>query len=537
MNDEEVYRTQIQGSAEGKAVLVPRKALKVGAANRVRFEIEGRGTFGYAVTLTGFTRDFAPDQSRDNRTAVIDRRVYLAAEPELDGKALPTGFSVAINPSTFENRVSQVTLGGKAKVELDASRVIPNNQPEWERDFLVIEEHLPAGATLIDGSLQTSAVSHTLADGVLTLYFSPDQWPGRTSYEVFGYLPGQYRALPSSIRSAYEPGRAHLGPVGDLRVLGAGESATDPYKPTPDELYARGKALFDAGKRGAAAPYLEQLVSGYTTRDDVARDAARMLLLASIEDYNARKVVQYFEVVKEKAPELVITFDDLLVIGRAYRDINEYERAYLVVARRRRGELSGRREDRRGTPTARQDARRHRVLARSVAGISRYGVNSERLLRPFPTARAQAGQAITNPAFRRELADAGVTRSELLLQAIRLDQTFLALAPKNPMADEASLALVSDFLELEDYASVVKLSGRFAKLYPKSSFLDSFQFSEALGEFHLAHYDRAVAVAETIAKARLQRRQRRGPAESEQVAGGLYSRPNLRRAAQSGTAR
>ena len=69
------------------------------------------------------------------------------------------------------------------------------------------------------------------------------------------------------------------------------------------------------------------------------------------------------------------------------------------------------------------------------------------------------------------------------------------------MADEASLALVGDFLELEDFPAVVKLAGRFARLYPKSTFLDSFQYSEALGEFHLGQYDRAVEVAETIAKA------------------------------------
>ena len=46
-------------------------------------------------------------------------------------------------------------------------------------------------------------------------------------------------------------------------------------------------------------------------------------------------------------------------------------------------------------------------------------------------------------------------------------QTFLAQSPTNPMADEASLALVGAFLELEDYEAVVKLSGRFAKLYPR----------------------------------------------------------------------
>ncbi|MGA2701626.1 MAG: hypothetical protein ABSH35_11075 [Isosphaeraceae bacterium] len=42
--------------------------------------------------------------------------------------------------------------------------------------------------------------------------------------------------------------------------------------------------------------------AGYTLRDDVAKDAARMLLLINIKEYEPRKVVQYFEVVKEKAP-------------------------------------------------------------------------------------------------------------------------------------------------------------------------------------------------------------------------------------------
>src|SRR6185312_5141525 len=93
------------------------------------------------------------------------------------------------------------------------------------------------------------------------------------------------------------------------------------------------------------------------------------------------------------------------------------------------------------------------------------------------------------------------TRSELLLQSIRLSQVFLSLAPKSPLADEASLALVGSSLELEDYEAVVKLARRFAALYPRSTFLDSFQYSEALGRFHLGEYDRAIEVAEAIAKA------------------------------------
>ena len=107
-------------------------------------------------------------------------------------------------------------------------------------------------------------------------------------------------------------------------------------------------------------------------------------------------------------------------------------------------------------------------------------------------------------------------------------QVFLAQSPRDPLADEASLALVGAFLELEDFESVVRLSRRFAKLYPKSTYLDSFQYSEALGDFHLGQYDRAIEVAETIAAATYKDAERRGSAQPEQVAGPLHPGPDLR---------
>ncbi len=501
VNDTEVTKLEVAGTKEGKAILVPRNALKSGDKNRIHLDIEGRGTFGYAITLSGFTRDFGPDQDRRNRSALIDRRLYLPAEPELNGKPLPTGFGVAVNPQTFENKASQVALGGRARVHLEAIRNVAATLPSWERESLVVEEHLPAGTTLIEGSVSTSADSYTLADGVLTFFFSPEQWPGAIQYEVFGYLPGQYRALPPSIRSVYEPGRSHLGAAGELRVLSPGEPNTDPYKATPDELYARGKAQFDAGKFAEAAEALTPLFSGYTLRDDIAQDAARMLLMINIKQYDARQIVQYFEVVKEKAPELVIAFDDLKVVGRAYRDIGEHERAALVW----RGILEASYlEDGRVGETLRQRGKALEAIAYLI-GLWREYPGTASIETDFFGISQMLGQranvALTDPATRHELAAAGLTRSELLGQSISLIQSFLARNPTGPLADEASLALVGSFLELEDYESVVKLSARYATLYPKSTFFDSFHYSEALGQFHLAHYDRAVEVAEAISKA------------------------------------
>jgi len=204
VNDAEVYRADVVGSPEGKTVLVPRKSLKVGDANRVRFHIEGRGTYGYSVAMTGFARDFAPEQKRDGKRFRIQERSYLPADPELDGKALPTGFSVAINPSTFTNKVTQVAQGGRAKVRIVPAVDGPLTPDSRDREFLVVEETLPAGSTLIEGSVQTSASSYNLADGVLTFYFSPESGFGPISYEISGYLPGRYRALPTKIRRAYD---------------------------------------------------------------------------------------------------------------------------------------------------------------------------------------------------------------------------------------------------------------------------------------------------------------------------------------------
>src|SRR5262249_27583016 len=134
VNGEVVHQGDVVGSTEGRAIRVPRKAIKPGDANRVRFDIEGRGTFGYAVTLTGFTREFGPDQDPANRPFVISRRAYEPAEPEFEGRALPHGFGVAINASPFQNTVTQVPLGERARVRIDAHRIYRAGQPAWERD-------------------------------------------------------------------------------------------------------------------------------------------------------------------------------------------------------------------------------------------------------------------------------------------------------------------------------------------------------------------------------------------------------------------
>ena len=135
VNDTQVAVLDVAGPVEEKVIAVPRAALKLGQANHIRFAMEGRGQFGYATTLSAFTREFGPDQDRTNRVAWIDRRVYYPAPPELDGKALPVGFGVAVHANTFENLATQVALGGRAQVAITAFRNIPGNAPGGRTGF------------------------------------------------------------------------------------------------------------------------------------------------------------------------------------------------------------------------------------------------------------------------------------------------------------------------------------------------------------------------------------------------------------------
>jgi hypothetical protein len=284
-------------------------------------------------------------------------------------------------------------------------------------------------------------------------------------------------------------------------VLAPGEPSTDPYKATPDELYARGKAHFDAGRTAEAAAPLEELFGSYTLRDDVAKDAARMLLAVHIKEYQPRKVVQYFEVLKEKAPELVIPFDQIRAVGRAYRDLGEHERAYLVW--RAIAEASHL-EDAQVGEVLRQRARRWRGSP-ILLDLWREYPSSASLQSDFfgPVAdlAGQATRATTEAGAARELARPGGRRSDLLLQAIRLVQVFLCQSPATPWPTRRAWPWSATSWSWRTSRRSSRLAGRFARLYPGARTWTASSTPRRWGRFHLGQYDRAIAVAEAIARA------------------------------------
>ena len=230
------------------------------------------------------------------------------------------------------------------------------------------------------------------------------------------------------------PGRFHLGPAGELRVLAPGEPSTDPYKATPDELYARGKAHFDAGRLAEAAAPLEELFAGYTLRDDVAKDAARMLLPDPHQASTSRaRSSSTSRSSRRRPPSWSSPSTSCWSIGRAYRDINEYERAYLVW----RGLIEASYlEDARVGEVLRQRGKTLEAIAYLIdlwRAYPEHGLDRERLLRPLAgPGPARRRRRSPTPRCAASWPTAGVTRSELLLQAIRLIQVFLSQSPSEP---------------------------------------------------------------------------------------------------------
>ncbi len=245
-------------------------------------------------------------------------------------------------------------------------------------------------------------------------------------------------------------------------------------------------------------------------RSHQERDVARMLLWIHTSPgfYDARGIVEVFEVLRERYPELEIPFDKILVVGRAYRDIGESERAYLVFRATidasfvSDASVSAVLED--GGPVPRL----RRLPGGPVAGVPGHGRGRRRVLRPEPGAlpegavRPRAGEAgaTDRGGARRTQAEAGEEPDKIamLKEAIRLLESFLRLYPQDPLADDAAFSMANAFLDLKQYEVVVKICRSFAERFPKSDFASGFQYMEALGHFWQHDYDDALEAAVAV---------------------------------------
>ncbi len=497
VNDRPAAELQIDGDSSTQTVAVPREFLSfVGNESQqtIRFLLKGRGHYSYQILFGGFV---SADKVRGTTKQFGIRREYEPAPIELDGRMIPRGFGIVEGSyTTFRNPLTQLPIGQRGHVILSAWRNdTPSRTPDQELPYLVITEPILSGTSVVENSIHGAFERYELVPGAIIFYVGNRRHLGTIQYELNGYLGGRYRSAPTIVRDAYNAAQIAVSDTKELEVLPLGSTSSDPYRMTPQEMFELGKRFFDKRDFAATATQLGKLLTEWNLQPEPYQESVRKLLDAHLEIGPPQKVVEYFEIVKEKWPELEIDFDKILRIGAAYHAMGEYERSYMVFRAtvesrfmtevRVAGFLQNEGEFLDSVRVMQQ------ILAvyppESYVAEAQYGLSQQLYLK--------GAEAATDPKLRA----AKTTRVDLLRQTIDMLQRFLTEYPEDPAADQASFSLASALLELEQYQAVIAQCQRSMKRFPKSDLFDSFLYTIGFCHFALGEHEAALTTCRRVA--------------------------------------
>lgn len=328
VNGRNVGELEITPSSLTRSILVPNELLEDGK-QRIHFQIAGRGQYTYQCILGGFVE---AEQIKSTSSACAVRRFFEPAPLERDGKLIPRGFDVLSGShSTFRNPLTELPVAKRGHVELEIWRQgIPANTPASQLEYLVITEPIPCGTTVAADSVHGGFERFEIGAGQVTFYVGSRRHISTIHYDLIGYLPGSYRVGPTVIRNAYRPDELVVADCKSLTILPLGATSGDEYRLTPRELFELGKLEYSANELPAAQHHLEQLVQDWNLDPAVYKEAVTTLFNVHLAEGPADRIVHYFEVVREKWPNENIPFEKILKVGKAYDEIGELERSYLV---------------------------------------------------------------------------------------------------------------------------------------------------------------------------------------------------------------
>lgn len=496
VNGEELETIVVRADSANHVIDVPIAHI-IDGQNSVEMRMAGRGTYTYLVTLNGFSPLIPSWIGTELKTAEnwkktqITRR-YHHTPLEYGGRPIE---------ARSTTQITQLEAGMRTDVAVDINpgrHGILLHRQDKDR-HLVVDEYFPAGATVVDGSVKGDFHHYELGDGVIHLYYEPGGYVRRYTYRLISYTPGEYRVLPTVIRDAQHPGDMRLGTVASLTVLGPGEKSSDQYHLNDNEAYTLGKAYFDDGRYSDALPLLERLHadSSYYNK----KETIQMLLwmYTTKAHYDARKVVEIFELSRERYPELYIPFDKIWAVGAAYRDIGEFERATLV---HRSTIESSFVNDANVSATLQDEGKFLRSLGFMEELWREYPDTAATIPAYFALSQSLYARKDEKIQENRNGKSQIVTKQEILARTAETLSQFLTLYPTNPLADDAGFSLANVLMDVEDFETAVQLCQLNQARYPESHLLSSFQYMEALGFFSLHAYEKAIGAATTVASSK-----------------------------------
>ncbi len=493
VNGEELERIVVRADSANHVIDVPIDHI-IDGQNSVEMRMAGGGTYTYLVTLNGFS-PLIPSwigtkvQTAGNWKKTQITRRYHHTPLEYGGRPIE---------ARSTTQITQLETGMRTDVAINITPgrdgILFHHQDKDRH--LVIDEYFPAGTTVVNGSVKGDFHHYDLGDGVIHFYYKPGGNVRRYTYQLISYTPGEYRVLPTVIRDAQHSGDMRLGTMASLTVLGPGEKSPDQYHLNDTEAYTLGKAYFDDGRYSDALPLLEELHadSSYYNK----KETMQMLLwmYTTKAHYDARKVVETFELSRERYPELYIPFDKIRAVGTAYRDIGEFERATFV---HRSTIESSFVNDANVSATLQDEGKFLRSLGFMEELWREYPDTATTIPAYFALSQALYARKDEKIQENRDGKSQTVTKQEILARTAKTLYQFLTLYPTNPLADDGGFSLANVLMDVEDFETVVQLCQRSQARYPESHLLSSFQYMEALGFFSLQAHEQAIGAATTVA--------------------------------------
>ncbi|MCA9261228.1 MAG: hypothetical protein KDA61_18560, partial [Planctomycetales bacterium] len=500
INGKPLAELSADGAAEARRWSVPRELLTEGR-NEVKIRFVGKGSFSYAAELRGFSPKIdTPDRNSPQFWPYADVAARHFRHAALLYKGRPIG------PGST-SPLKHAGLGQRVHVDVDVRLYRQCNS------YAIVEEPIPAGMTVVEGSL-AGRFEHveTLPDR-LVMYFRPGNHIQSYRYDLAAQTPGVYRAPPTVMRDALDPSRRSVGPANVITILGPGLVSDDPYEWNSPERFALARLLFDDGDYAGAAPHLQHLFQHDRAYED--REVARMLLwiYATPDMYDAQHIVDAFEVLRERHPDLEIPYDKIMRVGQAYHDINEQERAMQIY----RAIVEASFVNDSHVSAILDDSRQFAASYAYQRNLCRQYPDSESVIAAyFALSQAiyqQSSQVGDQPDAPSRvdltklplLAGSGdltrrLTKATLLRDAIDDLSQFLTLYPENPLADDAGFSMANALLALKQYELVVEMSQQYRKRFLESPFADGFQYMTALGYFWQHMHDEAIEAAGVVAR-------------------------------------
>ncbi|MBN2361821.1 MAG: hypothetical protein JXR83_20390 [Deltaproteobacteria bacterium] len=466
-------------------IAVDPKLLVVGD-NKLELTVEGAGTCFYVATLSGYRRQ-PPAPTADSPLQI--QRVIEAVPPSYRGREIAGGFSVAeAGTKVWREPIDRIPAGQRISVALEVRKEI-----EARLENLVLEDRIPPGFELVEGSVHGAASHHERQGRRLVFFTDLGSRTTRIEYQLAARNPGRYQFTAARLGS---PGAPELRQYGGLRDFVVDEAGAPPPKvrPTPDELYQRGQAAAKAKDPQLAIAQLEALVDRFRLRPEIGREVLATLLFAAIEVDDASRIVKYFELAKEKNPDLVVPFDKLAPVQRAYRRTQEFEsglhvargaaRARLLAAMRGVGVL---------------EVEDQVVAARQLFGelVGCY---------PDTDLAAEASYSFAQVLFDRadrlregeELPD--LDRGQLLDDVIGLLGRYIGRYPEVPDAPSAIYSLASALIERKLAADAVSWCDAGLRRHGDSDLAPALTYLKAYGHFKLRQFDRSLELCQKVAR-------------------------------------